>query len=186
MNSLIECLICKQTFIQPVILPCSHTICKKHEKECAHFNENEISCPQCNKAHKIPENGFLVNYLAENLIKYKFDRLELKAEQKLAVESSEYLKEIIDEFKRIRANPELEITEAIGEIRNKIDLHREEAKKKIDDDAIELVRELDEYEAKCKAALSANKLIVSSGFEKMIKSLESETSKWDEELNSFE
>ena len=127
-----------------------------------------------------------MNYLAENLIKYKFDRIDLGSEHKTAVESSEDLRVIMDEFKRLSEHPELEITESIGEIRNKIDLHREQAKKKIDDDAIELIRELDEYEARCKSGLSGEKLAVSSEVQELINSLESDRSKWEKELNMFE
>ena len=183
MNPFLTCLICGQTFEEPVILPCCHTICKKHEKECL---ENKLSCPECNTIHEMPENGFLHNLIAKNLIKYKFDRLELKPEHKSAIESNTYLKEVIDEFKRLREHPELEITEKIGKLRNKIDLHREEVKKKIDDDAIELIQELDEYESKCKADLSANKLVVSDEIEELFRSLERDQIKWDEELKVFE
>ena len=184
MNSMIECLICNETFDEPVILPCCHTICKKHETESV--NEKKISCHECNEVHKIPTKGFPANLLARNLIKRKFDRIDLGAEHTAAIESNEYLSDLIDEFTRLRETPELEITETIGKIRNKIDLHREEAKKKIDDDAMELIRELDEYETKCKAGFSADKLVVSNETEELVKSLEREMSEWSNELESFE
>lgn len=186
MNPFITCLICKQTFEQPVILPCSHSVCKKHEQDSKNGDLNQISCPKCNKVHEIPENGFISNSLAEDLIKYKFDRQYQGAEHKAAKETCDYLKELVDEFKRLRANPELKITHAIDEMRNRIDLKREVAKQKIDDEALKLSEELNEYEAKRKAGLNGNKLVVSSEIEEFVESLESDRSKWEEELKSFE
>lgn len=186
MNSLIECLICQSTFEEPVILPCCHTVCKKHEKENSDGVKYTISCPECFMLHEIPENGFLANLVVENLIKYKLDQLDLGPEHNAAVKSSEYLRTLIDDFKRLLKDPELEINETISKLRNKIDLHREEAKKKIDDEALELIRELDEYEARCKAGLSSDKLVVSSEIEELVKSLDRDLSEWGKELKSFE
>lgn len=99
MDSLIVCKICPDILKNPVI-PCGHTICKKHEKT------SNTNCPKCNMVHEIPiQGGFPANILAQNLIKYKFDRLEFPEEQKVAVETNEFLKEKIDEFKRLRDNP---------------------------------------------------------------------------------
>lgn len=188
MNSLIECMICKKVFKQPVILPCFHNICKEHETEWSHANANKIRCPVCFQVHEIPLKGFPANLLAENLlvIKSKLDQLDLGPDHTVAKESCEYLRESIEELKRLRGSPEFKIAETVGKIRNKIDLHREEAKKKIDEDALKLIRELDEYEAKCKAELSDDKLALTSVTDDLIEYLERSLSEWKEELITFE
>ena len=71
MNSLIECLMCKNKFEQPVLLPCGHTVCKKHSTL-----NNQISCAECDQTHEIPKKGFPENKLADRLIQYEFDQLD--------------------------------------------------------------------------------------------------------------
>lgn len=179
---LIECKICDDTFQEPVTLPCCHNICKKHETV-----GKKISCPECNEIHEIPTNGFPPNLLARDLLNRKFDCLELGPEHNEAIRTYMQLKDLIDEFKLLRDNSGLAVTKAFDDIRNKVDLHREEAKKKIDDDALELIKELDEYESKCTAGLSSNnKLVVSTETEELVNTLEKDLSAWKEELEWFD
>ena len=183
MNFLIECLICEKVFNEPVLLPCCHTICKTHVIT-DNNHVKEISCPTCNESYEIPKNGFPANILAENLIKFKFDRLDLGAEHSTAVKSGKNLKKVLDELKRLRDTPDLEISQSIGEIRNKIDLKREEAKKKIDDDAMELIQELDEYEAKCKREFSIHKYSTDAQcLNDELKLVQEEINSWIKALN---
>ena len=86
MNVFIECLICQQTFDQSVFLPCGHSMCKKHELT----TDKEITCPKCLKVYQIPEeDGFPTNRLTESLIRLNFVQLDLGAEHRAVVKSSE-------------------------------------------------------------------------------------------------
>ena len=156
MSSLIKCQSCQKTLAQPVVLPCGDTICKSH------VARGTIKCPKCHADHDIPEKGFLKNSLVEELIKNQLVKLDLDPDNKVAVESFQVLKEIVEKLKRIRDDPKLEINRVISDLKNKIDLRREEEKKRIDDEALELIQELEQCENECNAALDLDKVKVSS------------------------
>lgn len=187
MNSLMDCPQCQETFEKPVILPCGHTLCKKHE-----YKLNETSkimrCPACQLDHSVPSVGFPSNLLAESLIKRKFKQIDLGPEHQVAMKSFEDLKVLVDKFKRLRDNPELEINRVVGKLRHKIDCKREEAKKSLDDEALALISELDDYEAKCKSEL-ATSLHIPAQTDDLVRSLEQEIRDWEDEYvkeNTFE
>lgn len=183
MNSLIECPICNSKLECPVILPCSHTICRKHEDK----EMKKITCPICMEDHMISEkSSFPLNALAQALLDCKLEKLDLGVEHRVAVESFEDLKQLVDEFKQMREHPDVKINESISELRNRIDLRREMCKKQIDDEAHELIDELDAYEAKCQAALVTRQRDGSHETDEMIKQLEKEMASWEKEIVTFE
>lgn len=186
MNIFIECQICNKPFHQPVFLPCGHTICKKHEidENDQHKRVEKVTCPTCWSEHTVTEQGFPLNIHLDNLIKFSFKDIDLGAEHSVAVKSFTDLKGLVSELKRYRDNPELEINRVFGDLRNKIDLKREKAKKSLDDDALGLIAEIDELEAKCKAGLNES-LKISNETNELIKSLEDEIPLWDNDLKSF-
>ena len=186
MDSLIECPVCNETFDEPLSLPCGHSICKEHEMK---KNDQEkmlkkVTCPICVSEHDVPDQGFPSNVVVQNLIKFNLNQLDLGDEHSVAVKSFRHLKRLVDELKRMRENPELEIHRVFDELRNEIDLRREEAKESLDDEALELISELDELEGKCKAGLK-DSLVISNETEELIRSLESEIPTWDNHLKTF-
>ena len=50
---LTKCLLCKETYEDPIILPCHSTICSKHVTE-----NTSLECLVCNLEHTEPQNGF--------------------------------------------------------------------------------------------------------------------------------
>lgn len=179
MSSLIKCPSCQRTLAQPVVLPCGDTICKSH------VVKGTIKCPKCLADHSIPEAGFPINSLVEELLKNEFAKLDLGPGHKVAVESLEELKKIVDKLKRIRDDPKLEINRVISDLKNKIDLRREEEKRRIDNEALGLIQRLETCENASKAALNLNIVKMSSEGQILIESLEGQLVTWDQELNSF-
>ena len=85
----------------------------------------------------------------------------------------------------MRDNPELEINRKFTDLRNRIDLRREEAKKSLDDEAMALITEIDEKGAKCKAGLT-DYLEISTKTTELVKSIENDNIPlWDKDLKSF-
>lgn len=176
MDPVLECLLCKDLFKEPVFLPCGCTVCKKHVDAKATENAElaTIQCPKCQIDHDIPEKGFVVNSMAVSILERSSAQAKREeAEKKTTIESFEYLKDLFDEFKRIQDTPELEIDRVYDELKNKIDLRREEAKMKIDKEALGLIEELEMLYKKLKKALSDPLKVVSSATDKeKMKSIE--------------
>lgn len=184
MKTFIECPICDETLEEPVLLTCGHTICKSHEKDEEKSLE-KITCPTCNSENIVSQHGFPSNLLVQNLINFNFNQLNLGAEHIVAVESFRDFKELVEELKRMRENPELEINRVVGNLKNKIDLRREKGKKKLDDEALGLISELDDYEAKCKADVN-DSLEMSTETVEFIQSIEKfDIPIWKNDLKMF-
>lgn len=181
MEFLVECIVCKKTLEQPVFIPCGHSMCKRHESE-----SEKIACLACSKLHEKPDKGFTSNLTAEALLACKLDKLDLRPEHKVAFDSFKDLKNLIDEFKRLRLNPELQISREVSELKNKIDMRREEEKKKLDEEAFALIQELDDYEILCKTRLNGKHLDVSKEIEELIYLSESELLSWEKEIKTLE
>lgn len=155
MNALIECPECKTVLVEPVILPCGHTVCKKHEKEQLVY----FRCSTCTVKHEYPEHGrgFTPNTLVQNLLDHKLDKADLGAEHRVAEGSYRELRKLVDDFKLMRDTPELKIKQVAGEMRNSIEARREQAKRTIDEEADELIAEIDKYETSRQATLACMK-----------------------------
>lgn len=182
----LECIICNQTLKQPVLLPCGHTVCKIHEIERKEKN-SDIYCCECDESHEIPSKGFPVVRAMEDLLKRKFQNIDLGEEHVKASNAFKELGEFLKKMQQIKQNPELEINEIVWELKNKVDLRREISKKQIDDEAQAIIDELDEFERKCmmnREQIDATKQ--SSELAKLLDNLEKEFSTWQKELRSFE
>jgi hypothetical protein len=130
---------------KPIILPCGSTICQEH---VASF-KNKYSCSLCNNEHWIPKKGFPINKFADKTIKGSFHFNEL---QKKTKDSYEKLERIIQEHDGL--NSEDLIYEYFSNLRNQVDLHREQQIEKINKKSEEIIKQLKEMEEKCKSNAS--------------------------------
>ena len=60
LSKYIDCVLCKMLLNQPVLLPCKHSICKRHETEAAEKIDGTrmIKCYYCEQSFEIPTDGF--------------------------------------------------------------------------------------------------------------------------------
>lgn len=66
----LTCTICLGMFVDPKVLPCLHTYCKKCVERIAH--SNSIVCPQCREKHSLPSgrvDKLLTSFTFTNLVK---------------------------------------------------------------------------------------------------------------------
>lgn len=185
MNSILECSICSKILKQPVMLPCGCTICKHHEDDEREKCFQEISCLKCQIQHEFPLQGFPTNSMAVKLLEFKLTADDLASEHKVAIDSFNDLKKLVDDLKRIRDHPEYVLNSFVADLKNKIDSRREEAKKEIDDEAMMLIAELDQYESMQKARMNPNELVLSKETSNLLESIEKDLSKWSLDLNIF-
>ncbi len=61
------CSYCSKIYKHPIILPCSHSICREHLLEKTVVKENKIICKGCNKEFGVKENAFESNYALAKL-----------------------------------------------------------------------------------------------------------------------
>ena len=116
-----EC--CKLILENPVALPCGNTLCREHLTE---LNDKFI-CYFCKEEHLIPANGFVINKTTNKIVNNYFQLNPLRTKIK---ELFEELNESIEDYQKL--DPNVYVFDYFGEIRNKVDLHREELKKEID------------------------------------------------------
>jgi hypothetical protein len=132
---------CQLFLKNPVMLPCGSTICKEHVESFT----NKYSCTLCDKDHVIPEEGFPINKFADKTIKGSFHFNEL---QKKIIDSYEKLEDIIKEHDSL--NSENIIYEYFLNLRNQVDLHREQLIEEINKRSEEIIKQLKEMEIKSK------------------------------------
>ena len=134
---------CKLILENPVNLPCGNSICKHHFEQISKSGE-KYDCFFCQELHEIPKNGFGVNKILALLIqKY----LESDPMRKEIIESYQNLLESIKSYETIV--PDSYIYEYFEEIRIKVDLHREELIKEINDRSDEIIKLLKDKEQSC-------------------------------------
>ena len=181
----LECIICNENLKEPVLLPCGHTVCKAHEIE-RREKKAEIYCRECDETHEIPTKGFPVNRMVEDLLKRKLQKLDLGEEHTKASNAFKELGEFLKKMRLIKQDPESEIHEIVSDLKNKIDLRREILKKRIDDEAQQLIDELEKFERS--SLMNHDKIDefkLSSELNELFEEIEKECSTWQSELCLF-
>ena len=128
---------CNLIYENPVTLLCGHSLCQKHLENF----DDKFKCPYCHEEHHKPSTNITICEMIDfynqldplrRSIKKSFDNLDESIKQCENIESDVY----IDGY--------------FYEIRNKVDLHREEFKKEIDEKSDEIIQQLKVKEEECK------------------------------------
>lgn len=104
----IKCAICKETFKDPLILPCGHCICKQHE-DLHKDTTKEILCNICGLFHPIPPNGLVRVKPLESLLEKGIDSIDLGEEYKSARERCQLFNDLLDHLKTLKNDPEMKM-----------------------------------------------------------------------------
>ena len=153
-NNILKCKHCKQTYDvydQPQILPCcSQTLCNKCirliEKS---VKEKRFKCFLCQKESRMPENGFLKNDLAVQLLSEQPKEIYRgEACEKLKTNISN-LDEQINKIKFEANNGEYIIKEHFVEQRRLIQLATEKKIQEIYSSSDKLIQKVNEHEKDC-------------------------------------
>ena len=132
---------CKLIYENPVILPCGHSLCKHHLTN----NHDKFMCYFCQYEHQMPSNGFAINIAINRMIESYMQSSPLRKE---TIEAFDRLSQTINEYEMI--DREKYVYDYFEDIRNKVDLHREELIKKINERSELIIQQLKEKEQKCK------------------------------------
>lgn len=182
--NILECPNCQEILAEPVLLPCCHTVCRKHETE-----GRILRCGLCQVKHEVlPEKSFPSNLIVQTLLENDLGKADLGSEHRVATGSLKDVKMVVDELNLLLERPELEINRVVSDLKNKIELRKESAKQTIDKEADVLLAKLEDFEHKCNASLSAvkNDLVASDEIKKLLKTLKSEKIPlWENVLTRF-
>jgi hypothetical protein len=128
-------------------LPCDDSICREHISEKDVVKAKIIICKACSEEFQVKDNAFKSNSELKKLIESHsyLSREEISLKQKLE-ESIQNFFEFYDEFTLNRTKLESDVFDHFHEMRFKIDEHREELKKKIDDIALAMIDDTKKHE----------------------------------------
>ena len=147
----IKCSTCLQILQTPVILPCSHSICKKHVNEKK--SGDNVRCAKCGLDHEIPPNGYLLNEALCEIIEAQIGSIDFGSVHKDAVESVDSLNRMIEDANQLIKDPSQYISEEIRRLKNEVQLKNEELKLTIDKETESLLNKLNQYQEKCNICL---------------------------------
>jgi hypothetical protein len=146
LNNIFDCNNCKQIFDEPRILPCGFSICSSCVANIHFYADNTFNCSLCSKKHVLPEEGFPVN---RSLISLKSIDPVLIKQIELFQQSLDRIKETIIQLSFTINNSDEQIQEHCMNIKNDIQLTKEEAIEHISDLSEQLIQDVNEYERKC-------------------------------------
>ena len=178
----IKCAFCKETLKVPLILPCGHCICKQHE-DFQKDRSKRIFCVKCVEFYPIPPNGFVRVKPLESLLEKGIDSIDLGEEYKSAREKCQLFNDLLDHLNTLKDDPEMKIHTVISELKNKVDLRREELKQEIDKESLKMIEKLDEFEKECKSNSSLLKF--NSDLNLYLTSWRTDLKEWQQSLSTF-
>lgn len=186
----IKCKSCDEVISQPVILYCGHSICKYHVDVAVLENQKLIKCDICDESFDIPIKGFVRNRALESLMEVDIDELDLGEEYNSAFDKCNYFGDFLEQLSPIKNDPETRIHAVLSDLRNKVDLRREELKQEIDRKALETIEQLNQFEKDCKASIKSDNSSLDNKIDRWkndleesrlaLKTFKRNTEKWNE------
>ena len=137
---------CKLILDNPVTMPCGNSICKHHLEQIEQSDDTKYNCFFCLEQHEIPKNGFGVNIALMKMIQNFY---ELDPIRKIIIKSFNELNDSVNEYNSL--DSDVYIYDYFAEIRNKVDLHREELIEEITERSEKIILQLNMKEQKCKS-----------------------------------
>ena len=133
----IKCVNCNLILSTPILLPCTHSVCKKHVSS----ETKSIQCGKCGQEHKVPESGqFPLNEPLNEIIEANIEALNFGKNHKEAREACKKLNETLDEQVNLLVNdPESVAYDEIGDLKRRVNLKREKLLLQINQEADKLI-----------------------------------------------
>ena len=146
-KSQLTCSYCSKIFRDQIKLPCGDSICREHLSERNVVKQNKIKCKKCNDEFGVKNNQFKSNNELKSLMESHSysSREEISLKYELEQSIRQFF-EFYDEFIQNKNKIESDVFDHFQEMRFKIDEHREELKKRIDDIALGMIDQTKIYE----------------------------------------
>jgi uncharacterized protein YoxC len=150
-ESILICKICDNKMVDPRLLPCGKSVCHRCVDYLADTDKKKIKCQNCGKIHEIPDGGFFINQLAQEM-------LECEAKEVLQSNNIEEFKKFLDILNSTKQCIEstlecgdAKIRDHCDKVRNDMQLVIEQAHAKLDEFHKEFMEEIDNHEKECQA-----------------------------------
>jgi hypothetical protein len=150
-NKVLICKICENKMVDPRILPCGMSVCHRCVDILADTDKKIIKCENCGKIHEIPDEGFYINQLAQEMLKFE-------AKEVLHSNHIEEFKTILNILKETKESIEstmecgdATIRDHCDKVRNDMQLAIEQAHAKLDEFHKDFMDEIDNHEKECQA-----------------------------------
>ena len=182
----ITCFECLQTIESPVVLPCSHSICKYHLKS----QKSTFICKECGVEHQIPmKTGFPKNQALEYILEAKImtmvDSVIFAEKHVEAQERCDRLENLIKKAKCLSIDPNTNVRETVDGLRNRAHIKCEKLKLIVDEKTEDLLNLLKQYEQECNNQLKKNAKNQKE-FQESLNKIETELRLWKSSLNELE
>jgi len=153
--------------VDPVTLPCGHTVCKRHADEQLEgpnkpkkikFDElmeaspkesNTFLCTLCDDEHYIPKKGFAINKRFQNALDIKLNTLKLNPVYEECKKEIDDAKNNIQKIENLNKDPENCIYEFFEELKREVDLRREKLKLELDNSSDEILQFIESAKDNC-------------------------------------
>lgn len=130
-SNAIKCVNCKQILSSPVLLPCYHSVCHNHS-----ISGETIKCGKCDLVHRIPANRqFPPNEIAAQMIDAQIAKLDFGKCHHKAKECCTRMNELMQQIEQMIKDPVNFEYERVSEMKPKVQLRKEEAIQKIEEES---------------------------------------------------
>ncbi len=175
-QDLLTCEICETQYEDPLILPCHNTVCSKHVY--LETNGSKFKCSFCDKEHDSSSEKYPIDKKINKLLKISGnyinkDYIYLGENNAGAKDMYDELSDLMNKAKILVDDPEYFINEHFNELRNKIDLTKEQYVKMIEDNCEKIITQVNDLEKDCKSKL-LNKPEETEELKKYIKDVENQ------------
>ena len=176
LKDLFNCYLCNEILVSPVTIPCGHNVCKIHLyqlfESSSSSEKQSIKCQLCHDFHSLSKNDLTINKQIQSILDTEFYKM------KININCFDECKQTLDDtnqtfamLESISKDPENHIYEYFQEIKNKVDLRREELKAKIDTYSDDILKSIDLNRLNC-INLSSNINQITSEIEQLKKELD--------------
>jgi hypothetical protein len=162
--------------------PCSHYVCHKHQNE---FTEKRMECILCNQTHNIPEDGWQVDLMVQDLIqsfKVLIDNIKKDETYNELKNLINDYQGVLDRYKFAEENRKQFIEDHHSNLSQMVDLRREKLNQEIAKISNKLIDRINNEKEKCIEQMSRTEKRKDVDFE----SEREEIIKWKKEVEEFE
>jgi uncharacterized protein YlxP (DUF503 family) len=164
-STILNCEYCDELLNgSPVVLSCCDaTICSEHiEYKQVKVNETKtiqvFECELCQCSHNMKNKRFVINKLAERLLKIELDKISLGDAYVKVNKEIEKLESSLRKLNGLIQDPKNYIYEYISCVKRDVDLRREKLKAEIDKICGEMITKLENYQNECYENIESLKL----------------------------
>lgn len=135
LKNILNCDQCNQLLVDPVTIACGYSVCKGHLDKLLENSPSEtdkFDCELCEKEHRVPEEGFVVNKGMQSGLDVKFNTLRINVSMYDQCKNEiERTRENLANLKPLLKDSANFIYEYFEDIKRRVDLRRGDLKMKI-------------------------------------------------------